>query len=174
LRICEAGLLMRRGVAQVEYDEESGHIGGIMKSQYFCAYHAERLRACESEAYRHWAEMMQRGAQAYSECRFEAANLYLGAAMDIGLLRHGCEGNGLFTTFHIMKPAEFLLEAQLLEQRHDAAENTLHKLSSIAKPDGDWLMLQLVNFLSKGYARVEWEGKCQVTQPTPAEVSQLH
>lgn len=130
-----------------------------MKSAYFCAYHAERLKACESDAFRHWAEMMRRGAQAYIECRFEAANLYLGAALDIGLLRQTCGENGLFSALHVMKPAEFLLEVQLLEQRHSDAEATLRRISAIADPDGDWLMLQLVNFLAQAYQRVEREGK---------------
>lgn len=145
-----------------------------MKSEYFCVYHAERLKACESDAYRHWAEMMRRGTQAYVECRFEAANLYLGAALDIGLLRHGCAENGLFSVFHVMKPAEFLLEVQLLEQRHDDAETVLGKISAIVDPEGDWLMLQLVNFLMKAYERVEWEGKSMVMQPAREAAFSVH
>ena len=145
-----------------------------MKAQYFCAYHTERLRACESDSFRHWTEMMRRGVQAYSECRFEAANLYLGAALDIGLLRHCCEENGLFTTLHIMKPAEFLLEMQLLDQRHDAAEDMLDRISAITRPDKDWLISQLMNFLAEGYARVGLEGKCPAMQPVNITAVSMH
>lgn len=145
-----------------------------MKSAYFCALHAERLKACESDAYRHWAEMMRRGAQAYSECRFDAANLHFGAALDIGLLRQGCEENGLFTELHIMKPAEFLLEAQLIEQCYGAAESMLDKISTFTHPDKDRLTSQLMNFLGEGYARVEREGKYQIVQTLRAEVTRVH
>jgi hypothetical protein len=145
-----------------------------MKSAYFCAYHAERLKACESDAYRHWAEMMRRGAQAYVECRFDAANLYFGTALDIGLLRQECSENGLFSVLHIMKPGEFLVNLQLLEQRHEDAEATLDKISAVADPQGDWSMLQLVNFLAKAYKRVEGEGKSCLTQPVREMAYSVH
>lgn len=145
-----------------------------MKSAYFCAYHAERLKACESDAYRHWAEMMQRGTQAYVECRLEAANLYFSTALDIGLLRQSCSENGLFAALHVMKPAEFLLNLQLLEQRHEDAEATLDKVSAIADPQGDWSMQQLVNFLAKAYKRVRGEGTSSATRPAREMAYSVH
>lgn len=56
-----------------------------MKSPYFCAYHAERMRACEPEALRSWTEMMRRGVHVYVECRMDAAEIVLGSAVDVAL-----------------------------------------------------------------------------------------
>lgn len=144
-----------------------------MNSRYLCAYHQERLRVCESGAYRFWAEMMRRGAMTYTECRFDAAIIYLGTALDIGLLRQGCEQNGLFSAFHLLKPAEFLYEALLLEQRFGEAEALLRKISSATDHCNDGFAAQLRSFLAQAYERVEQAGKHQLMH-APRETREVH
>lgn len=147
-----------------------------MKSRYLCAFHQERLRFCESDAYRLWMEMMQRGTQTYTECRFDAAILYLSTALDIGFLRQGCEQNGLFSALHLLKPAEFLYEALMLEQRYGDAEILLRKISSCTDHCNDEFVAHLRSFLAQGYERVERAGKHQLMYAAaePGQLRQLH
>ena len=121
-----------------------------MKTTYFCAYHAERLKACESEAFRHWGEMMRRGVQAYVECRMDAAGLYLGTALEIGLLRRECNENGVFAVLHILKPAQFLVELFLLDRQQRKVEELINKISTHGGQIADPL---LDDFLSQSFNR---------------------
>lgn len=104
-----------------------------MKSPYFCAQHAKRILQNESEAFGSWNEMMNIGVQAYSQCRLDAAAIYLGAALDIAFLRTACASNHSFTTLHIVKPAEFLLDLMLSEQRWNQASRLLARVREYTK-----------------------------------------
>lgn len=121
-----------------------------MKATYFCAYHAERLKACESEAFRHWGEMMRRGVQAYAECRLDAAELYLGAALEIALLRRECCENGLFAALHILKPAQFLVELFLLDRQPHKVEELMTRINTHRGCTAD---LNLDDFLAQSISR---------------------
>lgn len=123
-----------------------------MKTPYLCAYHAERLKACESEAFRYWGEMMRRGVQAYVECRFDAAVLYLGTALEIGLLRQRCELNGLFESLHILKPVEFLVELLKVDRQYQEVNKLLEYVAENARPGGN---TPLIDFLAKSFIRFE-------------------
>lgn len=105
-----------------------------MKSQYFCAYHAENMKVCESEALRCWLQMMQRGEKAYVECRMEAARIYMGCALDIAILRSHCKRNSAFSGQHILKPAELLVQLQLacdnLETATELLTRTIETVSA--------------------------------------------
>lgn len=101
-----------------------------MKSQYFCVFHAQRLQIYESEAITAWSQTMRQGMKAYTECRTGDAYTYLGAAVDIALLRSECESNGVFSELHLIKPAEFLIQLQVAEHRLDAAARLLDTLST--------------------------------------------
>jgi hypothetical protein len=109
-----------------------------MNSQYFCAHHASKIAQSETEAFRNWSQMMHRGTKAYVECRLDAAEIYLGSALDVVLLRCNCSHNELFSESHLIKPAEFLLEIFLMIDAFDKAEQVLrhicehcHKRASI-------------------------------------------
>lgn len=104
-----------------------------MNTRYFCAYHAERIRESEPHALRCWVEMMRRGMQAYTECRIEAAQIYLGSALDIGLLRHTCAHNTVFGEIHLTKPADFIIELRLSEADHEAALSLLNKIADVSE-----------------------------------------
>lgn len=126
-----------------------------MRSPYLCAYHAERLKACESEAFRYWGEMMRRGVQAYVECRFDAAVLYLGTALEIGLLRQRCQLNGLFAGVHIQKPVEFLVELLKIDRQYQQVNELLDYVSkqvdSVAKQADSVADITLANFLNRSF-----------------------
>lgn len=126
-----------------------------MRSPYLCAYHAERLKACESEAFRYWGEMMRRGVQAYVECRFDAAVLYLGTALEIGLLRQRCQLNGLFEGVHIQKPVEFLVELLKIDRQYQQVNELLDYVSkqvdSVAKQADSVADITLANFLNRSF-----------------------
>lgn len=102
-----------------------------MKSQYFCMFHTQRLKARESEAIAAWSQLMHHGIKAYSECRISDAYTYLAAATDIALLRSDCAVNGIFSELHLIKPAEFLIQLQLAEQRYTDATMLLNRLSTL-------------------------------------------
>ena len=119
-----------------------------MRSPYLCAYHAERLKACESEAFRYWGEMMRRGVQAYVECRFDAAVLYLGTALEIGLLRQRCQLNGLFEGLHIQKPVEFLVELLKIDRQYHQVNELLDYVARHSTAGTD---TTLANFLNRSF-----------------------
>src|SRR5690606_30124427 len=102
-----------------------------MKSPYFCVFHAQRLQARESEAITGWSQIMHQGIKAYNECRTGDAYTYLAAAIDIALLRSECAINGIFTELHLIKPAEFIIQLQLAEQRIYDAIHLLDRLSRV-------------------------------------------
>lgn len=108
----------------------------MMNTRYFCAYHAERIKACETHALRCWVEMMRRGVQAYTECRLEAAQIYLGSALDIGLLRFTCAENNLFEEIHLTKPADFIIELRLSDADYGTARDVLNRISDVDKASG--------------------------------------
>lgn len=101
-----------------------------MNRQYFCAFHAEKMRACESDAYRYWMEVMRRGVLAYAKCRAESALIYLHTAVDIGLLRKECQQNGVFEDMHVTKPAEFLIQLFITDDNFEDAFSLLSRISS--------------------------------------------
>lgn len=126
-----------------------------MKTPYFCPFHAERMKVSESEALRCWSEMMRRGIHAYMDCRVEAADLYLGATLDIGLLRYQCAQNAMFSDHHVTKPADFLIELLCGDVRFSAAVATLSRISSAANTAGRNASADLLEWLAMRYAQVE-------------------
>ncbi|MEJ2417159.1 MAG: hypothetical protein P8Y45_09540 [Exilibacterium sp.] len=143
-----------------------------MKTQYFCRYHAERMKASESEAYHCWNEMMRRGVHAYTECRMEAAHIYLGSALDIAILRRMCEKNGIFESLHATKPADFLLQLMLIELRFNETHYLLSRLSSTTGDDESSSNAALTKFLSAQYERVEVAEKSHITRDSIRDYGQ--
>lgn len=126
-----------------------------MKSPYFCLYHSEQLTDCESSALRTWRELMRRGTQAYNACRLAAANIYLNSALDIAQLANRNTSNGMFTTTHLVKPVDLLIQLLVLDNRFDEATQMLTRLAAhadAAAQNGD---IQLSEFLGEQYQRVE-------------------
>lgn len=124
-------------------------------SKFFCTYHSQRMRTCESEAVRYWREMMSRGLKSYTQCRIEAAIIYLDSAIDIVLLRTHCEQNNTFEIAHLIKPAELLIRLMAIEYHFDKAFNFLHRLSqlkvsSLSASQGD-----LLSFLRRQHDHIE-------------------
>lgn len=126
-----------------------------MRSQYFCAYHSEKMKSCESEAIRQWSQLMQRGVKAYSECRIDAAQIYLGSAFDIAHLRSDCEKNGVFSEMHLLKPVEFLLQIYLMTDLFDEAYQVLHRISAVSDKNKDFFTHGAEVFLGDNYERLE-------------------
>ncbi len=135
-----------------------------MKSPYFCAYHAQRMKNHESEALRYWIDMMRRGTQAYVECRIDAANIYLGSALDIALIRKTCEKNEFFNDMHFCKPAEFLIKLMLIENRFNEAIVILSRLSSASQTQTNINERELTHFLEKHYENIEIAEKEYMTR----------
>lgn len=139
----------------VRFSTHSPSGGQTMKPRYLCAYHAERIRASEQHACHSWLELMRRGTLAYAECRVEAAQIYLGAALDIALLRLACQGNKLFTALHLSKPLEFMIELLVVEGCFNQAMKLLSKISSALDQSPDNSMIdELVGCLAQHYQRV--------------------
>lgn len=126
-----------------------------MKSRYICRYHAEQIKALESKALISWSGTMNRGVKAYTQCRIEAAEIYLESALDIALLRSECENNGIFTSIHIEKPVEFLVEINLSEHNFDSANRILQKVTCGIPENSDLYSISLDRFLIRQYQRVE-------------------
>ncbi len=135
-----------------------------MKTTYFCAFHAERMKAYEGEAIQHWTQMMRRGTQAYSECRIDAARIYLGSAMEIGLLRHSCPKSMFFDDMHLTQPLSFLIELLILDESFDEAIYVLSKISTAINERRADPRSELLEVLANHYSRVEISEKKHMTQ----------
>lgn len=106
-----------------------------MKTTYFCAYHADRIRTCEQSAMGSWNEMMRRGRLAYTECRTDDAHVYFGSATEIALLRYTGSSNRYFGDTHITKPIEFLVELLILENNFNQATALLSQILDIVSAE---------------------------------------
>lgn len=100
-----------------------------MPTKYFCIYQKERLQASEVYAFGLWSEVMKRGTKAYLECRSEAVRIYMGAAVDICLLRLGCPKAKIFEASHLIKPIEFLIQVYILTDEFNLALDLLQRLN---------------------------------------------
>ncbi len=136
-----------------------------MSSRFFCAYHMERMKQCESEAYRNWSHMMHRGVKAYVDCRVEAARIYLGSALDIAMLRDQCENNRAFTETQIIKPVEFLVELAIAQDQFDAG---IQLLTAITKSNSSALLDSgsFQDALAKLFTRIEAAEKTFFGEPS--------
>ncbi len=135
-----------------------------MKTTYFCTFHAERMMAYEGEAIQYWTQMMRRGTQAYSECRIDAARIYLGSAMEIGLLRHSCVKSMFFDDMHLTQPLSFLIELLILDESFDEAIYILSKISTAINERRTVPDSGLLEVLANHYSRVEISEKKHMTQ----------
>ena len=125
-----------------------------MRSKYFCAYHSEKMKTYETEAYRYWMEVMRRGVQSYAKCRSESAHIYLHTAVDIGLLRQKCERNGIFEETHITKPAEFLVQLFIADDNLNGAHNFLSHISSNTQSTVIKINDPLLHFLNESHKAI--------------------
>ena len=127
-----------------------------MRSKYFCAYHSEKMKTYETEAYRYWMEVMRRGVQSYAKCRSESAHIYLHTAVDIGLLRQGCKRNGVFEELHIIKPAEFLIQLFIADDNFNGAHELLSHISSSSQTQSIVVKINnpLLHFLNESYKTI--------------------
>ena len=125
-----------------------------MRSKYFCAYHSEKMKTYETEAYRYWMEVMRRGVQSYVKCRSESAYIYLHTAMDIGLLRQRCEENGIFEELHITKPAEFLIQLFIADDNFKEAFTLLSCISSKTQSTVVKINNSLLHFLNESHKTI--------------------
>ncbi len=78
---------------------------------------------------RFWVEMTRRGIQAYSECRADGANIYLGSAVEIAMLRLICSKNQHFHTHHLQRPLEVLIEHFISQCDFDEGVLLLNQIS---------------------------------------------
>mgnify|MGYP000856140131 CR=1 FL=1 len=122
-----------------------------MRSKYFCAYHSEKMKTYETEAYRYWMEVMRRGVQSYAKCRSESAHIYLHTALDIGLLRQRCKRNGVFEELHITKPAEFLIQLFIADDNVNGAFDLLSYISSRTQSTVVKINDPLLHFLNESH-----------------------
>ena len=125
-----------------------------MKANYLCRYHLEKMKTNESNAICQWTEMMRRGIRAYTECRTDAADVYLNSALQIALVRTQCPCNGIFESTHIVKPAGFLLDLKILENGYHDAVEMLSDISSIVTQAKSKFEENLIAFLAKQYERI--------------------
>ncbi len=126
-----------------------------MKTLYFCAYHADNLRASETEAIKSWSSVMRRGMKAYCECRIDAAEIYLESALDIALIRSECSKNCIFDSMHLLKPIEFLTELYLTNEAFTQASKILNKVSRNVPEESELYSSAVDAFLITQFKRLE-------------------
>ncbi len=110
--------------------------------RHLCPAHAVKVRANEDDAYRYWTMMMQRGVAAYVQCRWDAADIYLGAAYEIAVLRLQVENNTQFDSSQLLRPLEFMLNMYRAEGSEvktrlllQAASRAVKVLQGVARRD---------------------------------------
>ena|GEM_PF-4959846 len=85
-----------------------------MRYKHFYSPSSAALRHKEDEALRLWSSTLRRGLSALQYNRFQAAEIYLSAAYEIGILRLDCT-NKIFDATHVTRPAAQLMEAFLAQ-----------------------------------------------------------
>lgn len=86
-----------------------------MRYKHFYDPVSTPLRHKEDEALRLWSSTLRRGLSALQYKRYQAAEIYLGAAYEIGILRLGCNDNTIFDVTHVVQPAARLTECFLAQ-----------------------------------------------------------
>ena len=108
-----------------EYDRNA-----TFQPSYLCMHHVCKIQASENHATNYWNQVMRLGAMAYTHCKTQDAKKYLGAAVEICILRIACKNNKTFTAAHILKPLEILIEIHIQQLEHTEAFSTLSKIST--------------------------------------------
>ncbi len=124
-----------------------------MKFSHLCHHHVTVLQCCEDEARKYWSETMRRGAQAFTQCRWDAARIYLGAAYEIGLIRKAVPHNDFFDDMHIVKPLKFMLTILLADNAWNSAlkliDDTRARLGFMDLTPGSGIFRQLSDCVSQ-------------------------
>jgi len=131
----------------------------MKKFSYLCPNHIAQLQISEKRAMSYWVEIMRRGVKAYSQCRVEASELYLSAAIEIYLLRSACNENSFFSGCHLLKPLDFVLELFIQNQAFDKASKLLGKIESFVEQNNVELSAAILDHIESGYQRIESEEK---------------
>jgi hypothetical protein len=126
-----------------------------MKTTHFCAHHKEQLKTCEHQAWRCWSDMMRRGVMAYSECRFESAEIYFSAALEIALLRYVHSKNEIFQNAHLIKSVEFVINLLRLDLRFDDANRLLKHLSASVSEISSSSSIELMEYIKDCFVTIE-------------------
>ena len=133
-----------------------------MKSRHFCFERMENMKKSETLAFDSWRNMMNRGMSAYTDCRTDSAYLYFSSAADIAILRSRCLANQFFTAQSLIKPAEFIVQLLVLDQRFDLAIMFLSRLSSTSCERFVSSDMHMSEFLAVQYERIDTaEKQCQ-------------
>lgn len=86
-----------------------------MRYKHFYDPASTPLRHKEDEALRLWSSTLRRGLSALQYKRYQAAEIYLGAAYEIGILRLDCSDNAIFDATHVVQPAARMMECFLAQ-----------------------------------------------------------
>lgn len=126
-----------------------------MKTSYLCPRYVALVCTDENSAIGHWSELMRRGTRAYTQCREEAAELYLGAATEISLLRYSCQRNIYFSDMHLTRPVDFIAELLVQNLNFDKAIYFLSRISTAIYKAENEPHPNILDCLARWYERVE-------------------
>jgi len=105
-----------------------------MRYKHFYGPAFTSLREKEDEALRLWSSTLRRGLSALQYKRYTAAEIYLGAAYEIGILRLDCLNNTIFDATHVVQPAVHLTNSFLAQgniaSAHSFFNETQHLLQT--------------------------------------------
>lgn len=104
-----------------------------MTTDHFCPHHIAMFESNEANAFRVWNEVMMLGTQAYARDEFDNAIRYLGAALQIGLIRVGCRVNCYFDAFYVLEPLRYLVEHHLKNAQIETVYQQLDRVSVIVR-----------------------------------------
>lgn len=105
----------------------------------------------ENSAHQYWLNFMTKAKSAYADCRWEGAELYLNAAIDIAALRLSATENLKFTFANLLEPLSLLCQLYLSEQQYNEG------LSKIAYVRSLLLKFGAPNFVDALLARFRGE-----------------
>ena len=108
-----------------------------MPYKHLCAQHAKLIHSDEALARRYWNMFMGRGQSAYSDCRWEGAQIYLSAAIDVAVVRLSSHKGESFDFSHVLEPLSLLLALYIADQEHDLAREKLDYVKQILSTVAD-------------------------------------
>ncbi len=141
-----------------------------MPYKHICAHHANLISRDRELAKKYWSMFIQRGRSAFSDCRWEGATVYLGAAIDVAAVRLFVRDENEFNFAHILEPLDMICKIHAVEQQYNLGQDKIAYvrdiLCEIAEPSFVGCLLSkfthYVNANSGGHTRESVPNQAQL------------
>lgn len=104
-----------------------------MKTNYLCPNHVQLIAENLEAGKQYWRIFMARGETAYSDCRWDAAEIYLHAAIDVATVRMLASKDQSFSFYHILHPLKILCDLYISDSNLEKAKVAIAKVRDVLR-----------------------------------------